>query len=100
MEMKDLINLPAIIIWSGERTTISPVFFPRSCEWKDNNSCSIFTNEIELFEITWYVRVAVWLCNFAWAVKYRFWRYFRYQLPHKIYQGYLRRTYIDNGLPF
>ena len=86
--------------WLDYDTTISPIFFPLSCEWIDNNSCSVFANKITDFTITRKGKIVVKLFETWWIIRIKWHRYLRYQLPHKIKQKYLRQTYINNQLPF
>lgn len=94
------IKLKAEVKWVDRETTITPIFFPLCCEWIDNNSCSIFAHKITDFTISKRVKVIVNLFEWYWIVSIRWHRYFRYRLPYKIKQAYLRHTYINNQIPF
>jgi len=65
-----------------------------------NLSSSIFCCKISEFEYNWYAKCQIWVIWKIYWCRNVFWRYVRYQLPHKVRLYFKTKKFISDDLPF
>lgn len=97
------INIKAVNKLMKWEVILNPVLFPNGVEVKVVRgalSSSIFCCKISEFEYSWYAKCQIW---FVWKIYWCrnvFWRYVRYQFPHKVRLYFKTKKPMSGDLPF